>query len=102
MLQGDGLAEQLAQHRLGRPHYVQATSARSQRLDRPHPAHDPHRASRAIAGYSMGGFGAMNVALTQLRNYSVVESWEGFSTTSPRSSPPTAALLHSLPLHAFV
>ena len=50
-----------------------------------------HRA--AIAGYSMGGFGAMNVALTQLRNYSVVESWEGFfnNLSAPARGGPAAA-----------
>lgn len=36
------------------------------------------RASRAIAGDSMGGFGAMNVALGNPRRFSVVESWLGF------------------------
>jgi S-formylglutathione hydrolase FrmB len=55
----------------------------------------PTRAARGIAGYSMGGFGAMNVALEQLRNYSLVESWEGqFAADRP--------LLRHLPLRAFV
>ena len=39
---------------------------------------DASRASRAIAGDSMGGFGAMNVALGNPRRFSVVESWLGF------------------------
>ena len=38
----------------------------------------PSRASRAIAGDSMGGYGAMNVALGHPRTFSVVESWLGF------------------------
>jgi enterochelin esterase-like enzyme len=38
----------------------------------------PERSSRAIAGDSMGGFGAMNVALGNPRRFSVVESWLGF------------------------
>jgi enterochelin esterase-like enzyme len=38
----------------------------------------PDRAARAIAGDSMGGFGAMNVALGNPRRFSVVESWLGF------------------------
>ena len=61
-----------------------------------------NRSGRAIAGYSMGGFGAMNIALTQLRSYSVVESWEGqFSNLAPRLAA-DRRLLHSLPLQAFV
>jgi len=62
----------------------------------------PARASRAIAGYSMGGFGAMNVALAQLRNYSVVESWEGFFANLSGELAADRPLLRRLPLHAFV
>jgi enterochelin esterase-like enzyme len=36
------------------------------------------RGARAIAGDSMGGFGAMNIALGNPRRFSVVESWLGF------------------------
>ncbi len=36
------------------------------------------RAGRAIAGDSMGGYGAMNVALAHPQRFSVVESWLGF------------------------
>ena len=62
----------------------------------------PDRAARGIAGYSMGGFGAMNVALRQLGSYSLVESWEGeFANLSGvlRADRP---LLRRLPLRAFV
>ncbi|HLW95620.1 MAG TPA: alpha/beta hydrolase-fold protein [Solirubrobacteraceae bacterium] len=60
------------------------------------------RSGRAIAGYSMGGFGAMNIALTQLRDYSVVESWEGqFTSLAPKLAA-DRRLLHELPLQAFV
>jgi enterochelin esterase-like enzyme len=38
----------------------------------------PDRAARAIAGYSMGGYGAMHIALTHPREFSAVESWLGF------------------------
>jgi S-formylglutathione hydrolase FrmB len=62
----------------------------------------PARASRAIAGYSMGGFGAMNVALAHLRNYSVVESWEGFFNNLSRELSADRPLLARLSLHAFV
>ncbi len=37
-----------------------------------------NRGARAIAGDSMGGYGAMNVALGNPRRFSVVESWLGF------------------------
>jgi enterochelin esterase-like enzyme len=36
------------------------------------------RGARAIAGDSMGGFGAMNVALGHPQRFAVVESWLGF------------------------
>jgi enterochelin esterase-like enzyme len=62
----------------------------------------PDRASRGIAGYSMGGFGAMNVALTQLRSYSVVESWEGFFNNLSGQLAADRPLLARMPLHAFV
>jgi enterochelin esterase-like enzyme len=62
----------------------------------------PDRASRAIAGYSMGGFGAMNVALAQLTNYSVVESWEGYFNNLSGELAADRPLLAHLPLHAFV
>ncbi len=38
----------------------------------------PTRAARAIVGSSMGGFGAMHVALANPYRFSVVESWLGF------------------------
>jgi enterochelin esterase-like enzyme len=62
----------------------------------------PARSARAIAGYSMGGYGAMNVALTQLPNYSVVESWEGDFANLQGELSADRRLLKQLPLHAFV
>jgi S-formylglutathione hydrolase FrmB len=62
----------------------------------------PNRASRGIAGYSMGGFGAMNVALSQLGSYSVVESWEGFFNNLSGQLAADRPLLARMPLHAFV
>jgi enterochelin esterase-like enzyme len=38
----------------------------------------PTRAARAIAGYSMGGYGAMHLALRHPRTFAAVESWLGF------------------------
>jgi S-formylglutathione hydrolase FrmB len=62
----------------------------------------PNRASRGIAGYSMGGFGAMNVALSQLGSYSVVESWEGFFNNLSGQLAADRPLLARMPLHALV
>jgi enterochelin esterase-like enzyme len=36
------------------------------------------RSARAIAGDSMGGYGAMNIALSSPHRFSIVESWLGF------------------------
>ncbi len=38
----------------------------------------PTRGARAIAGYSMGGYGAMHIALKHPELFSTVESWLGF------------------------
>jgi enterochelin esterase-like enzyme len=38
----------------------------------------PERGARAIAGYSMGGYGAMHLALTHPTDFAVAESWLGF------------------------
>jgi enterochelin esterase-like enzyme len=62
----------------------------------------PARSARGIAGYSMGGYGAMNVALSQLHRYSLVESWEGDFTNLQSRLSADRQLLKQLPLHAFV
>jgi S-formylglutathione hydrolase FrmB len=36
------------------------------------------RSARAIAGYSMGGYGAANIALGHPERFAVLESWLGF------------------------
>ena len=41
----------------------------------------PQRAG--IAGLSMGGYGAVNIALRHLNLFSVVESWSGYFTQTP-------------------
>jgi enterochelin esterase-like enzyme len=44
----------------------------------------PSRAGRALIGVSAGGYGAMHIGLTHVRDYSVVESWSGyFRPTDP-------------------
>ena len=62
----------------------------------------PTRSARGIAGYSMGGYGAMNVALKQLHHYSLVESWEGDFVNLQDELSADRRLLRQLPLHAFV
>jgi S-formylglutathione hydrolase FrmB len=42
-----------------------------------------NRTGRAIAGLSMGGYGAVNIALRHLSLFSVVESWSGYFTQTP-------------------
>jgi enterochelin esterase-like enzyme len=41
------------------------------------------RSGRAIAGLSMGGYGAVNIALRHLSMFSVIESWSGYFTQTP-------------------
>jgi len=43
----------------------------------------PNRSARAIAGLSMGGYGAVNVALHHPDVFSVIESWSGYFTQTP-------------------
>jgi S-formylglutathione hydrolase FrmB len=62
----------------------------------------PTRSARAIAGYSMGGFGAMNVALKNLGSFSVAESWEGFFNGLGGELAADRSTLRHLPFHAFV
>jgi enterochelin esterase-like enzyme len=46
-------------------------------IDRTLPT-NPTRGARAIVGYSMGGYGAMHLALAHPQTFSAVESWLGF------------------------
>jgi enterochelin esterase family protein len=43
----------------------------------------PTRAGRAIAGLSEGGFGAIDIALRNPAEFSVVESWSGYERPDP-------------------
>jgi S-formylglutathione hydrolase FrmB len=60
------------------------------------------RDGRAIAGFSMGGYGAMNIALGHLDRFSVVESWLGFFDGLGGELRADAADLRQMPLRAFV
>lgn len=61
-----------------------------------------HRRYRAIAGFSMGGFGAMNLALSHLDLFAVVESWSGFFAGLADQVAADRPSLARLPLRAFM
>jgi enterochelin esterase-like enzyme len=78
------------------------------------------RSARAIAGLSMGGYGALNIGLHHLSTFGTIESWSGyfhqehsgvFSNATPADlrfnspaafAPTRAAAIHRLPLHVFL
>jgi enterochelin esterase-like enzyme len=62
----------------------------------------PARAERAIAGSSMGGFGAMNVALSNPLRFAVVESWLGYFNNLHGSLRADRRVIGRLGLHAFL
>ncbi|HWX74842.1 MAG TPA: alpha/beta hydrolase-fold protein [Solirubrobacteraceae bacterium] len=62
----------------------------------------PTRAGRAIAGSSMGGFGAMHVALANPDRFAVVESWLGFFDGLHGELQAAAPVIARLGLHAFL
>ncbi|MGA2319472.1 MAG: alpha/beta hydrolase-fold protein [Solirubrobacteraceae bacterium] len=62
----------------------------------------PTRAGRAIAGSSMGGFGAMNVALANPLRFAVVESWLGYFNNLEGALRADRPLISRLGLHAFL
>jgi enterochelin esterase-like enzyme len=60
------------------------------------------RAGRAIAGDSMGGFGAMHLALTYPSRFGVVESWLGFFNGLEGQLKADRPILSALGLRAFL
>jgi enterochelin esterase-like enzyme len=62
----------------------------------------PTRAGRTIAGSSMGGFGAMHVALANPYRFAVVESWLGFFDNLGAELRADRPVLSRLGLHAFL
>jgi enterochelin esterase-like enzyme len=60
------------------------------------------RAARGVAGSSMGGFGAMHVALANPYRFAVVESWLGFFDGLGGELRADAPVLSRLGLHAFL
>ena len=62
----------------------------------------PAREDRAIAGDSMGGYGAMNVALANPYRFAVVESWLGFFNGLDGQLRSDRPVLSRLGLRAFL
>jgi enterochelin esterase-like enzyme len=62
----------------------------------------PARYARAIAGSSMGGFGAMHVALANPYRFSVVESWLGYFNHLGGELKAAEPTIRRLGLHAFL
>jgi S-formylglutathione hydrolase FrmB len=62
----------------------------------------PTRDARAVVGDSMGGYGAMNVALSNPYRFGVVESWIGFFNGLEGTVHADAPIFARLGLHAFV
>jgi enterochelin esterase-like enzyme len=60
------------------------------------------RSARAIAGDSMGGYGAMNVALGNPRRFSIVESWLGFFNGLDDELRAAAPVIAREGLHAYL
>jgi enterochelin esterase-like enzyme len=60
------------------------------------------RGARAIAGDSMGGYGAMNVALGNPYRFGVVESWLGFFNGLGDELRADRPIIARLGLHAFL
>ncbi|MDQ6810842.1 MAG: alpha/beta hydrolase-fold protein, partial [Actinomycetota bacterium] len=60
------------------------------------------RAGRAIAGSSMGGFGAMHVALANPYRFAVVESWLGYFNNLDGELREDRPIVARLGLHAFL
>jgi enterochelin esterase-like enzyme len=62
----------------------------------------PARAARAIAGSSMGGFGAMHVALANPYRFAVVESWLGFFDNLDAELRADRPIISHVGLYAFL
>ena len=60
------------------------------------------RSARAVAGDSMGGYGAMNVALGNPYRFGVVESWLGFFNGLEGELHRDRPVIAQLGLHAFL
>ena len=82
-------------------HYERYVLEVQQLIDRMLPT-VPTRGARAIAGDSMGGFGAMNIALGNPQRFSVVESWLGFFNGLEGELRAATPTIEREGLHAYV
>jgi len=62
----------------------------------------PDRSARAIAGYSMGGYGAMHIALTHPSEFGTAESWLGFFNGLEGQARADRSVISRLGLRAYV
>ncbi len=88
-------------HNQGRVGYENYVLEVQQLVDRMLPT-VAERDARAIAGDSMGGYGAMNIALGNPFRFGVVESWIAFFNGLSGELHADRGVLHELGLRAFV
>jgi enterochelin esterase-like enzyme len=86
---------------IGKRHSASYVVEVQQLIDRMLPT-IPTRAARAIAGSSMGGFGAMHVALANPYRFAVVESWLGFFDNLDQELRADQPIISRLGLRAFL
>ncbi len=86
---------------IGPMHYESYVLEVQELIDRMLPT-IPARGARAIAGDSMGGYGAMNVALGNPFRFGVVESWLGFFNGLGDELRADRPILAKLGLRAFI
>jgi enterochelin esterase-like enzyme len=85
----------------GQAHYESYVLEVQQLIDRTLPT-VPTRGARAIVGDSMGGYGAMNVALANPYRFGTVESWLSFFNGLSGDLHADRPIFKQLGLHAFV
>ncbi len=88
-------------HNTGSLHYESYILEVQQLIDRTLPT-VPARDARAVVGDSMGGYGAMNVALTNPYRFGVVESWLSFFNGLEGVLHADRSIISRLGLHAFI
>ncbi len=99
MIQGGPGANAWRNHgRLGYESYILEVQ---QMVDRMLPT-VPARAARGVVGDSMGGYGAMNVALSNPYRFGVVESWLSFFNGLEGNLRADRPVISRLGLHAFI
>lgn len=86
---------------IGPMHYESYVLEVQELIDRMLPT-VPARGARAIAGDSMGGYGAMNVALGNPFRFGVVESWLGFFNGLDDELRADRPIISQLGLRAFI